>query len=169
MDPVISPLPARADPPLATTGGADPAASPTVTTTIGGLPGICCGGDSGVAEDGITCDFLLKLLRAGSMVGADAALLQELESRASALEAGLRPTDFEEISPAPCLPATDVLDSPSHGSTPDKHMDFVGLLCCNTSLPNIYVASTSILEVEAVDKHYQQQKQDVSSRKQRCT
>uniref|UniRef100_A0A0D3F684 Uncharacterized protein n=1 Tax=Oryza barthii TaxID=65489 RepID=A0A0D3F684_9ORYZ len=70
------------------------------------------------------------------MVGADAALLQELESRA-------------------------------HGSTPDKHMDFVGLLCCNTSLPNIYVASTSILEVEAVDKHYHQQKQDVSSRKQR--
>jgi hypothetical protein len=45
-------------------------------------------------------------------------------------------------------------------------MDFVGLLCCNTSLPNIYVASTSILEVEAIDKHYQQQKQDVSSQKQ---
>jgi hypothetical protein len=29
------------------------------------------------------------------------------------------------------------------------------------------MASTSILEDEAVDKHYQQQKQDVSSRKQR--
>ncbi|KAF0920418.1 hypothetical protein E2562_034866 [Oryza meyeriana var. granulata] len=37
----------------------------------------------GVVDDGITCDFLLKLLRAGSMVGADAALLQELESRAA--------------------------------------------------------------------------------------
>uniref|UniRef100_A0A0E0BXZ1 NPH3 domain-containing protein n=1 Tax=Oryza meridionalis TaxID=40149 RepID=A0A0E0BXZ1_9ORYZ len=37
----------------------------------------------GAADDGITCDFLLKLLRAGSMVGADAALLQELESRAA--------------------------------------------------------------------------------------
>ncbi|XBI25719.1 hypothetical protein VPH35_050588 [Triticum aestivum] len=35
------------------------------------------------ADDGITCDFLLKLLRAGSMVGADAALLRELESRAA--------------------------------------------------------------------------------------
>ncbi|BAT15729.1 Os12g0129600 [Oryza sativa Japonica Group] len=36
-----------------------------------------------VVDDGITCDFLLKLLRAGSMVGADAALLHELESRAA--------------------------------------------------------------------------------------
>jgi hypothetical protein len=35
------------------------------------------------ADDGITCDFLLRLLRAGSMVGADAALLRELESRAA--------------------------------------------------------------------------------------
>ncbi|XP_044354495.1 BTB/POZ domain-containing protein At1g67900-like [Triticum aestivum] len=35
------------------------------------------------ADDGITCDFLLKLVRAGSMVGADAALLRELESRAA--------------------------------------------------------------------------------------
>jgi hypothetical protein len=34
-------------------------------------------------DDGITCDFLLKLLRAGSMVGADAALLRDLESRAA--------------------------------------------------------------------------------------
>ncbi|EAY72752.1 hypothetical protein OsI_00618 [Oryza sativa Indica Group] len=41
------------------------------------------GGGGGAADDGITCDFLLKLLRAGSMVGADAALLQELESRAA--------------------------------------------------------------------------------------
>ena len=35
------------------------------------------------ADDSITCDFLLRLLRAGSMVGADAALLQELETRAA--------------------------------------------------------------------------------------
>jgi hypothetical protein len=34
-------------------------------------------------DDGITCDFLLKLLRAGSMVGADAALLRDLEARAA--------------------------------------------------------------------------------------
>ncbi|XP_062194386.1 coleoptile phototropism protein 1-like [Phragmites australis] len=40
-----------------------------------------CGG--AVADDGITCDFLLKLLRAGSTVGADAALLQDLEVRAA--------------------------------------------------------------------------------------
>jgi hypothetical protein len=33
--------------------------------------------------DGITCDFVLKLLRAGSMVGADAALLRDLEARAA--------------------------------------------------------------------------------------
>ncbi|EEC68800.1 hypothetical protein OsI_37355 [Oryza sativa Indica Group] len=41
------------------------------------------GGGGEVVDDGITCDFLLKLLRAGSMVGADAALLHELESRAA--------------------------------------------------------------------------------------
>ena len=35
------------------------------------------------ADDSITCDFLLRLLRTGSMVGADAALLRELESRAA--------------------------------------------------------------------------------------
>ncbi|XP_062182457.1 coleoptile phototropism protein 1-like [Phragmites australis] len=40
-------------------------------------------GCGAVANDGITCDFLLKLLRAGSMVGADAALLQDLEARAA--------------------------------------------------------------------------------------
>nr|CAB3476058.1 unnamed protein product [Digitaria exilis] len=34
-------------------------------------------------DDGITCDFLLKLLRAGSMVGADVALLRDLEARAA--------------------------------------------------------------------------------------
>ncbi|KAG8045860.1 hypothetical protein GUJ93_ZPchr0008g14094 [Zizania palustris] len=44
-------------------------------------PGV--GGSSAAAADGITCDFLLKLLRAGSMVGADAALRQELEARAA--------------------------------------------------------------------------------------
>lgn len=34
-------------------------------------------------DDGIACDFLLRLLRAGSMVGADAALLSDLEARAA--------------------------------------------------------------------------------------
>jgi hypothetical protein len=33
--------------------------------------------------DGITCDFLLRLLRTGSTVGADAALLGDLEARAA--------------------------------------------------------------------------------------
>ncbi|CAO2174815.1 unnamed protein product [Urochloa humidicola] len=41
----------------------------------------CPGGGGG--DDGITCDFLLKLLRAGSMVGADAAVLRDLEARAA--------------------------------------------------------------------------------------
>jgi hypothetical protein len=41
----------------------------------------CSGAAAG--DDGITCDFLLKLLRAGSMVGADAALLRDLEARAA--------------------------------------------------------------------------------------
>lgn len=44
-------------------------------------PAGCCG--TTAADDGITCDFLLKLLRAGSMVGADAALLRDLEARAA--------------------------------------------------------------------------------------
>ncbi|KAL6608302.1 hypothetical protein ACP70R_041365 [Stipagrostis hirtigluma subsp. patula] len=35
------------------------------------------------SDDGITCDFLLRLLRAGSMAGADAALLADLEARAA--------------------------------------------------------------------------------------
>ncbi|KAM0893992.1 hypothetical protein ACQ4PT_024735 [Festuca glaucescens] len=35
------------------------------------------------ADDGITRDFLLRLLRAGSMVGADVVLLRELEARAA--------------------------------------------------------------------------------------
>ena len=46
--------------------------------------GGCCATAAAVAtDDGITCDFLLKLLRAGSMVGADAALLRDLEARAA--------------------------------------------------------------------------------------
>ncbi|EAZ23394.1 hypothetical protein OsJ_07089 [Oryza sativa Japonica Group] len=106
MDPVISPLPARADPPLATTGGADPAASPTVTTTIGGR----------------------GLTQFPASAAAATAKLPRMASRATS-----------------CSSCS-------------------GRGAC---LPNIYVASTSILEVEAVDKHYQQQKQDVSSRKQR--
>ncbi|KAL6897821.1 hypothetical protein ACP4OV_006780 [Aristida adscensionis] len=44
-------------------------------------PDDVAGGD--YADDGITCDFLLRLLRAGSMVGADAALLGDLEARAA--------------------------------------------------------------------------------------
>lgn len=41
-------------------------------------------GDDGASKsDGITCDFLLRLLRAGSTVGADAALLGDLEARAA--------------------------------------------------------------------------------------
>ncbi|CAO2193895.1 unnamed protein product [Urochloa humidicola] len=43
----------------------------------------CPGGGAGGGDDGITCDFLLKLLRAGSMVGADAAVLRDLEARAA--------------------------------------------------------------------------------------
>ncbi|KAF0925938.1 hypothetical protein E2562_018740 [Oryza meyeriana var. granulata] len=39
------------------------------------------GGD--VDDGGVTCDFLLRLLRAGSMAGADAALLADLEARAA--------------------------------------------------------------------------------------
>ncbi|WVZ72520.1 hypothetical protein U9M48_020962 [Paspalum notatum var. saurae] len=45
--------------------------------------GCCAAASPAVADDGITCDFLLKLLRAGSMVGADAALLRDLEARAA--------------------------------------------------------------------------------------
>lgn len=40
-------------------------------------------GDDSHRDDGIACDFLLRLLRAGSMVGADAALLGDLEARAA--------------------------------------------------------------------------------------
>nr|CAB3460395.1 unnamed protein product [Digitaria exilis] len=39
--------------------------------------------EDGHGGDGITCDFLLRLLRAGSTVGADAALLGDLEARAA--------------------------------------------------------------------------------------
>ncbi|CAN6345446.1 unnamed protein product [Urochloa humidicola] len=38
---------------------------------------------SSAAGDGVTCDFLLRLLRAGSTVGADAAMLGDLEARAA--------------------------------------------------------------------------------------
>nr|CAD1842973.1 unnamed protein product [Ananas comosus var. bracteatus] len=44
-----------------------------------------CGAEAcekGGAGAGATCDFLLRLLRAGSMVGADAGCLRELEARA---------------------------------------------------------------------------------------
>jgi hypothetical protein len=34
-------------------------------------------------DDGVTCDFLLRLLRAGTVAGADAALLSDLEARAA--------------------------------------------------------------------------------------
>jgi hypothetical protein len=34
-------------------------------------------------DDGVTCDFLLRLLRAGTVAGADAALLADLEARAA--------------------------------------------------------------------------------------
>uniref|UniRef100_A0A804Q3V9 NPH3 domain-containing protein n=1 Tax=Zea mays TaxID=4577 RepID=A0A804Q3V9_MAIZE len=103
----------------------------------------CCA--AAVADDGITCDFLLKLLRAGSMVGADTTLLRDLEARVArrldqatlgavdggggskaarvarlvdvylaeaALEAGLRPAEFEELAravPAHARPADDAL------------------------------------------------------------
>ncbi|XP_040375938.1 coleoptile phototropism protein 1-like [Oryza brachyantha] len=69
-----------------------PPESPTATwlkkrllleSLVAALPPDPAPGGGVAADDGITCDFLLKLLRAGSMVGADAALLQELESRAS--------------------------------------------------------------------------------------
>uniref|UniRef100_A0ACD5TQN9 Uncharacterized protein n=1 Tax=Avena sativa TaxID=4498 RepID=A0ACD5TQN9_AVESA len=68
-----------------------PAESPTATwlkkrllleSLVAALPP-----DDGAAgddkDDGIACDFLLRLLRAGSMVGADAALLGDLEARAA--------------------------------------------------------------------------------------
>lgn len=41
------------------------------------------GGDGDDGGGGVTCDFLLRLLRAGSMAGADAALLADLEARAA--------------------------------------------------------------------------------------
>ncbi|KQK07231.1 hypothetical protein BRADI_2g34052v3 [Brachypodium distachyon] len=40
-------------------------------------------GDDDGNDSGIACDFLLRLLRAGSMVGADRALLGDLEARAA--------------------------------------------------------------------------------------
>ncbi|KAL5228247.1 hypothetical protein ABZP36_016512 [Zizania latifolia] len=69
-----------------------PPESPTATwlkkrlmleSLVAALPPDPSPGGGAADNDGITCDFLLKLLRAGSMVGADAALLQELEARAA--------------------------------------------------------------------------------------
>jgi hypothetical protein len=59
------------------------AALPPDPPAGGGGGGCCVAAAAAVADDGITCDFLLKLLRAGSMVGADAALLRDLEARAA--------------------------------------------------------------------------------------
>ncbi|CAL5096819.1 unnamed protein product [Urochloa decumbens] len=39
--------------------------------------------NAAAGDGGVTCDFLLRLLRAGSTVGADAALLGDLETRAA--------------------------------------------------------------------------------------
>ncbi|OEL26531.1 hypothetical protein BAE44_0012450 [Dichanthelium oligosanthes] len=67
-------------------------------------------------DDGITCDFLLRLLRAGSTVGADAALLADLEARAArrldqaSLGAVMIPA-FGALAPGAPLPST-LLDVP---------------------------------------------------------
>ncbi|TKW25253.1 hypothetical protein SEVIR_3G106000v4 [Setaria viridis] len=71
--------------------------------------------DDGGGGDGITCDFLLRLLRAGSTVGADAALLGDLEARAArrldqaSLGAVMIPA-FGGL--APCAPSPTLLDVP---------------------------------------------------------
>jgi hypothetical protein len=59
------------------------AALPPDPLVAGAGGGSCCTAAAVATDDGITCDFLLKLLRAGSMVGADAALLRDLEARAA--------------------------------------------------------------------------------------
>jgi hypothetical protein len=94
---VPPPLPSLASSPASSASGRFlPPESPTATwlkkrllleSLVAALPpdtpapGV--GGGGGGVDDGITCDFLLKLLRAGSMVGADAALLRDLETRAA--------------------------------------------------------------------------------------
>ncbi|XP_040379843.1 coleoptile phototropism protein 1-like [Oryza brachyantha] len=70
-----------------------PPQSPTATwirkrllleSLVAALPPEGGGGGGGDDDDGgVTCDFLLRLLRAGSMAGADAALLADLEARAA--------------------------------------------------------------------------------------
>ncbi|CAN6340805.1 unnamed protein product [Urochloa humidicola] len=50
---------------------------------VAALPPDDNAGGGGAAPDGVTCDFLLRLLRAGSTVGADAAMLADLEARAA--------------------------------------------------------------------------------------
>ncbi|EAZ14737.1 hypothetical protein OsJ_04663 [Oryza sativa Japonica Group] len=105
------------------------------------------------------CDFLLKLLRAGSMVGTDAALLQELESRAVH-------TSPSQLSRPGYGRLTSRRSRPRRACQRPMSLTRRRFQPQPPSLPNIYVASTSILEVEAIDKHYQQQKQDVSSQKQ---
>ncbi|KAJ1282331.1 hypothetical protein BS78_03G043600 [Paspalum vaginatum] len=91
-------VPCASSPASSASGRFLPPESPTATwlkkrllleSLVAALPpdppasGCCAGAAAAVADDGITCDFLLKLLRAGSMVGADAALLRDLEARAA--------------------------------------------------------------------------------------
>uniref|UniRef100_A0A0E0FEW5 Uncharacterized protein n=1 Tax=Oryza nivara TaxID=4536 RepID=A0A0E0FEW5_ORYNI len=84
----------------------------------------------------------------------------------------LRPAEFEESLPAPCLATSDVLDSPSVPATASQAFCAYRFLCL--CLLRVLGSKTgdddpdgaSSLEDEAVHKHYQQQKHDVSSRKQ---
>ncbi|KAK8452499.1 hypothetical protein SEVIR_5G121000v4 [Setaria viridis] len=96
--PDVAPPPLASSPASSASGRFLPPESPTATwlkkrllleSLVAALPpdppAPGCGGGKagGGGDDGITCDFLLKLLRAGSMVGADAALLRDLEARAA--------------------------------------------------------------------------------------
>ncbi|RCV24915.1 hypothetical protein SETIT_5G124500v2 [Setaria italica] len=96
--PDVAPPPLASSPASSASGRFLPPESPTATwlkkrllleSLVAALPpdppapGCGGGGAGGGGDDGITCDFLLKLLRAGSMVGADAALLRDLEARAA--------------------------------------------------------------------------------------
>ncbi|PAN17523.1 hypothetical protein PAHAL_3G137900 [Panicum hallii] len=84
---------------------------------VAALPPDDAGGGGG---DGITCDFLLRLLRAGSTVGADAALLGDLEARAArrldqATLGALMIPAFGGLSrgaTSPCAPSPTLLDVP---------------------------------------------------------
>ena len=74
----------------------------------------------GGGGEGITCDFLLRLLRAGSTVGADAALLGDLEARAArrldqATLGALMIPAFGGLAcgaMSPCAPPPTLLDVP---------------------------------------------------------